>query len=525
MTPIRRALFSLTDKRGAAEFARVLAERGVQILSTGNTAKTLREAGVAVTDVSDFTGFPEILDGRVKTLHPRIHGGLLARRDLASHLAQMAEHGLEPIDLVCVNLYPFERVTADPTVSLEHAIENIDIGGPSMLRSAAKNHEHVAVVVDPDDYPALRDELAANDFVLSDATRRKLALKVFQRTAAYDLAIARYLAAREEFGGGSGDLLAPPSWLAVGDAQPLRYGENPHQRAVFCRLPGAKEPSIATARILHGKELSYNNILDSDAALALVREFERPAAVIVKHTNPCGAALADDSAAAFEKALAGDPVSAFGGILAFNRRVNASLADVVARPNSFFECIIAPEFEDEALEILTRRQKWGANVRLLACGTGVNDPTEVEVRKVRGGLLLQSRDETGRADSFEPKTRAGVTDADVADLRFAWVACKHVKSNAIVLAKDEALVGVGAGQMSRVDSVRLAVQKSGSRARGAVLASDAFFPFRDGIDEAAKAGVRAIVQPGGSVRDKETIAAADEHGIAMVFTGVRHFRH
>ncbi len=522
---IRRALFSLTDKRGAADFARELAKRGVEILSTGNTAKTLRDAGIDVKDVSDFTGFPEILDGRVKTLHPRIHGGLLARRDVESHRMQMKEHGLDPIDLVCVNLYPFESVVSDPTVALEKAIENIDIGGPSMLRSAAKNHEHVAVVVDPDDYPCVLEELLGSDLGLSASTLRKLALKVFERTAAYDLAIARFLASREEFGGAPSGSLSLPTWLGVTDVLPLRYGENPHQKAVFCRLPGAHEPSIATARILHGKELSYNNILDSDAALALAREFERPAAVVVKHTNPCGAGVADDILVAFEKALAGDPVSAFGGILAFNRKVNGSLADIVARPNSFFECIIAPEFDEEALEILTRRQKWGANVRLLACGVGTSDSLDLDMRKVRGGLLVQSRDELGRSEPFEPRTRTSLTEEDSRDLRFAWIACKHVKSNAIVLAKDESLVGVGAGQMSRVDSVRIAVTKAGSRARGAVLASDAFFPFRDGIDEAAKAGVRAVVQPGGSRRDDEVIAAADQHGLAMVFTGTRHFRH
>lgn len=525
---VKRALFSLTDKRGAADFARVLAARGVEILSTGNTAKTLREASIPVREVSDFTGFPEMLDGRVKTLHPKIHGGLLGRRDVPEHVVAMKEHGIEPIDLVAVNLYPFEKVTERPGVDLATAIENIDIGGPSMLRSAAKNHEHVAVIVDPDDYPAVLEELQQNDMSLSIVTLRKLALKVFRRTAAYDAAIARWLAPRPEFGGAEAGALTVPSWLAVPHAQPLRYGENPHQKALFCRLPEAKEPSIATGRILGGKELSYNNILDADAAHGLVREFERPAAVIVKHTNPCGAGVSEDPVEAYERALAGDPLSAYGGIIAFNRPVNESLADSIARPNSFFECIVAPEFDDTAVEILTKRQKWGANVRLIATGVATSsaqDPLDLEVRKVRGGLLLQSRDDGGPADPFELVTRAQLTDQDFADLRFAWIVVKHVKSNAIVLVRDGMLVGVGAGQMSRVDSVEIAVKKAGERAKGSVLASDAFFPFRDGVDAAARAGVRAVVQPGGSKRDDEVVQAAQEHGIAMVFTGVRHFRH
>ncbi len=522
MTRIRRALFSLTDKRGAAEFAGALAAAGVEILSTGNTAKSLRDAGVRVTDVSDFTGFPEILDGRVKTLHPKVHGGLLARRDDPKHVAQMTEHQLLPIDLVAVNLYPFEKTTADPNVALDVAVENIDIGGPSMIRSAAKNHAHVAVVVDPDDYPSVLDELKRSDFALSEATRRRLARKAFERTAAYDSAIAGFLGGRAEFGGAPGP---SPAFLSTGPGDELRYGENPHQQARFFRLARAKEASVATARVLSGKELSFNNIADSDAAFECVKEFTAPACVIVKHMNPCGAATAKDTVSAFEGALAGDPVSAFGGILAVNRPVDAALADAIARPNTFFECIIAPDFASDALATLTTKQKWGKNVRILAAGTGAIDAWDLEVKKVRGGLLVQTRDLAGPPDPFKVVTKKPLDPALEPALRFAWTIAKHVKSNAIVLANGAQVAGVGAGQMSRVDSVDIAVKKAGARAKGAVLGSDAFFPFRDGLDAAAKAGVVAVAQPGGSVRDPELIAAADEHGIAMVFTGVRHFRH
>ncbi len=523
MTRIRRALFSLTDKRGAAEFAAALTKAGVEILSTGNTAKALRDAGVRVVDVSDFTGFPEILDGRVKTLHPKVHGGLLARRDDPKHRAQMEEHSLQPIDLVAVNLYPFEKATENSAVTLEVAVENIDIGGPSMIRSAAKNHAHVAVIVDPDDYPKILDELVRSDYSLSEATRRALALKAFERTAAYDAAIAAFLCGRPEFGREPGP---SPSFLNVtGAGELLRYGENPHQQARFFRLARAHEASVATAKVLSGKELSFNNIADSDAAFEAVKEFADPACVIVKHMNPCGAAVARDVVTAFNGALAGDPVSAFGGILAVNRPIDAALADAIARPNTFFECIIAPEFSADALATLTTRQKWGKNVRLLAAGTGGQDPWDLEVKKVRGGLLVQSRDLAGAADPFKVVTKRALSAELEPSLRFAWQIAKHVKSNAIVLANGTQVVGVGAGQMSRVDSVDIAVKKAGERSKGAVLGSDAFFPFRDGLDAAAKAGVVAIAQPGGSVRDPELIAAADEHGIAMVFTGVRHFRH
>lgn len=522
MMTVRRALISLTDKRNAAEFGKVLARLGVEILSTGNTARVLRDAGVPVVDVAQYTGFPEMLDGRVKTLHAKIFAGLLARRDLPAHLEALEQHALPPIDLVAVNLYPFEQVSADPGVALDHAIENIDIGGPSLIRAAAKNHEHVAVVVDPDDYAAIAAELEASKGSLAQATLRRLARKAFERTAAYDAAIAAFLGRRTEFGGEEG---IDPSFLRLSKRIDLRYGENPHQRAAFFPLANAREPSVSTARQLNGKELSYNNILDCDAAFQLACEFERPAAVVVKHTNPCGAAVSDSVIDAFERAYAGDAVSAFGGILAFNREVGVELAERIAQPNRFVECIIAPAFQPAAVTLLCTRPKWGKNVRLLETGFGSRDVAELDVRKVRGGLLIQDPDRKGADDEFTVVTRKAPDDATMRSLRFAWLAVKHVKSNAILLAKDEAIVGVGAGQMSRVDSVQIAVRKSAERATGAVLASDAFFPFRDGLDEAAKAGVIAIVQPGGSVKDPEVVAAADEHGLAMVFTGVRHFRH
>ena len=531
MTRIRRALISLTDKRGAAEFAAALAAHGAQLLSTGNTARILREAGLEVTEVQDFTGFPEMLDGRVKTLHPKVHGGLLARRDDESHLEQMREHGLEPIDLVAVNLYPFERATDDPDVSLDVAIENIDIGGPSLLRSAAKNHAHVAVVVDPDDYGALIEEMAAGDGALSAETRRRLARKAFERTAAYDAAISAFLRGRSEFGAGpdpegpedSGVIDA--SFLRLADPRPLRYGENPHQPASFIPLLDRTEPSLATARQLSGKELSYNNILDSDAALALALEFDAPACAIIKHTNPCGCATGETPLEAFSRALAGDPVSAFGGIVAMNREVTVDVANALVGPDTFFECILAPSFTEDAAELLQTKPKWGKNVRLLAVGSGVADPVEHELRKVRGGLLVQARDVGGPDDPFDVVTKRAADDDVSQSMRFAWIVAKHVKSNAIVLVRDQMLVGTGAGQMSRVDSVEIAVKKAGERAAGSVLGSDAFFPFRDGIDAAAAAGVVAVAQPGGSRRDDEVIAACDEHHMVMAFTGSRHFRH
>jgi len=525
---IARALISLTDKRGVVDFARGLADAGTEILSTGNTARVLRESGVPVTEVAEFTGSPEILDGRVKTLHPKVHGGILARRDDDKHIAQMNEHGLVPIDLVAVNLYPFEKTIANPDVTLTDAIENIDIGGPSMIRSAAKNHEHVAVVVDPDDYPTVLSELRDHGGV-SLETRRALAAKAFARTAAYDTAITRFLESREEFHSAAkdaddGDPISA-EFLRTGDPTPLRYGENPHQRAAFFPLIGAREPSVATAEQRNGKALSYNNLMDSDAAHQLVCEFSAPSCAVIKHTNPCGAATADDPTTAFQRALAGDPLSAFGGIVAFNRAIDADCARAIATPDHFFECIVAPSFSDDAIQVLTTQVKWGKNLRILETGEGPRDKWDLEVRKIRGGLLIQERDATGASDPFDHRAGPPLTEAMERTLRFAWLAGKHVKSNAIVLAKDAALVGVGAGQMSRVDSVKNAVEKAGDRAVGAALASDAFFPFRDGIDAAAAAGVTAIAEPGGSRRDDEVIAAANEHGITLVFTGSRHFKH
>jgi phosphoribosylaminoimidazolecarboxamide formyltransferase/IMP cyclohydrolase len=516
MPKVRRALLSVSDKRGLVELAKGLAGHGVQILSTGGTAKLLKEAGIAVTQVSDFTGAPEILDGRVKTLHPKIHGGLLGR-PTPEHEREMAQHQIEPIDLVCVNLYPFRETVAKARVTLAEAIENIDIGGPSMIRSAAKNHERVTVLVDPDDYAAVLAELPE----VSQATRFRLAQKAYGHTAAYDGAIAAWLSARDandtEISRFPGTLT--PQWFL---RQPLRYGENPHQDAAFYVEPGAvpSEPTVAHADVLQGKELSYNNILDLDAALGLVREFERPACAIIKHNNPCGAAEAGDCAAAFRLAKASDPVSAFGGIVAVNRGVDDALARELSE--LFLECVIAPEYSPGARELLAKKK----NLRLLRTQVGPGAARSYALRSVAGGVLMQTRD-FGKIDIHQAKvvSKRAPTDAELDALAFAWRVCKHVKSNAIVLAKGGQTIGIGAGQMSRVDSVRLAGAKAQFPTAGTVLASDAFFPFRDNIDEAAKLGVVAIIQPGGSVRDEEVVAAADEHGMAMVLSGMRHFRH
>ena len=522
MSKTARALLSVSDKTGLVDFGRRLAALGVEILSTGGTARTLREAGVVVREVSDFTGAAEILDGRVKTLHPRVHGGILGRPTEA-HRQQMREHGLDPIDLVVVNLYPF-RETVARGAAFDEVIENIDIGGPAMIRSAAKNHERVAVVVEPSDYPRVVAEIESRGEV-SEGLRFELCRKAFAHTAAYDGAIAGHL-------GRLSAPSAPPADFPV-TMHPelalerlLRYGENPHQRAAFYRVAGATGPSLAKAEVLHGKELSYNNILDLDAAMKLCAEFAAPAAVIVKHTNPCGVAIsADGVLAAYRRARETDPVSAFGGIVAVNRPVDAELAKDMAE--TFLECIIAPDFTAEALTTLSVKK----GLRLLKGEIG-NAPTaespaaELEMRSVAGGVLVQSRDvATVAMTAGRVVTRRPPSEAELSDLDFAWRVAKHVKSNAIVFAADGRTIGIGAGQMSRVDSVRIAVSKARAPLTGAVLASDAFFPFRDGVDEAAKAGIRAIVEPGGSVRDQEVIAAADERDIAMVFTGERHFRH
>ncbi len=526
LRPIRRALLSVSDKAGLVELARGLVQIGVDLISTGGTRKTLAEAGLPVRDIALVTGFPEILDGRVKTLHPRIHAGILAVRDNADHQATLAKQNIATIDLVVCNLYPFEATLAKPGSSHEDIVENIDIGGPSMVRAAAKNYHDVAILTHPGQYTGLLEELAAHHGALTLATREKLAAAAFARTAAYDRAISGYFARR----GGPAEALPAQLDLTFRRRQPLRYGENPHQQAAFYVEPECRHPCVATAEVLHGKELSYNNLLDLDSALNLVREFAAPAAVVVKHNNPCGAAVGETLMDAFDRAYEGDPLSAFGGILGFNREVDETTALHITEPNRFIECIIAPAYSAAALQILTNRPTWKKSVRLLK--TGPLNPSSplkggsLDYRRVEGGLLVQTRD--GPADDFAQArvvTKRVPKPAEMVDLQFAWIVAKHVKSNAIVLATNYQVVGVGAGQMSRVDSTHLAVRKAGERVRGSVLASDAFFPFRDNVDEAARAGVRAVVQPGGSVRDADSIAAADEHGLAMVFTGVRHFRH
>ncbi|HKE01202.1 MAG TPA: bifunctional phosphoribosylaminoimidazolecarboxamide formyltransferase/IMP cyclohydrolase [Planctomycetota bacterium] len=519
---VRRALVSVSDKRGVVDLARALASRGAEILSTGGTYRTLRGEGVAAREVSDATGFPEMMDGRIKTLHPRVHGGLLARRDQPEHVAAMKEHGIEPIDLLCVNLYPFEETVARPGVSHDEAIEQIDIGGPAMVRSAAKNHRFVAVVTDPDDYgPLLREIETFGEISL--ATRERLARKAFALTARYDATIARFLETR----GGEPEPFPRVFALRGAKVADLRYGENPHQRAAFYRIPGAREASVATATVRNGKELSYNNILDLDAALALVRELDGPAVAVIKHTNPCGCAIRERLADAARAAWEGDPVSAFGSVVAVNRPLDLATAELLTAPDRFVECVIAPSFDEDAIACLKTRPKWGASVRLLETGPfGPRDPDPF-VRSVAGGFLVQDRNlAAGAGEEHRVPTKRAPTPAEKDQLAFAASVCKHVKSNAIVLARDLALVGAGAGQMSRVDSVRIAVDKAGpERARGSVLASDAFFPFADGVELAARAGVTAILQPGGSKRDAEVIAAADRAGVAMVFTGTRHFLH
>ena len=525
---IQRALISVSDKRGVVDFARALADRGIEIVSTGGTARALEEAGVSVTPVSKVTGAPEILDGRVKTLHPMIHGGILGRPTDA-HRAEMAEHGIEAIDLVAVNLYPFERTVAAEGESRQDAVENIDIGGPTMVRSAAKNHERVAVVVDPDDYASLVDELAARGGEVSAPTRRRLACKAFAHTAAYDGAIAAYLSADAEADGGERAEFPPTLTLQFEREIELRYGENPHQRAAFYRdsrsplAIAGERPSLARATILQGKALSYNNLLDLDAALGCCLELEGPAAVIVKHTNPCGAAVDPrGAAAAYEAARATDPTSAFGGIVAVNREVDEELAARLAE--TFLECVIAPSFSDAAREKLASKK----NLRLVAAGPfhTARADRATWFRSVAGGVLAQSADfEIAPASAARVVTDRAPTDDELASLDFAWRVGKHVKSNAIVFAQGTRALAVGAGQMSRIDSVKLCRMKAQAPLEGSAVASDAFFPFRDGIDALAEAGAVAVIQPGGSKRDDEVIAAANEHGIAMLFTGTRHFRH
>jgi phosphoribosylaminoimidazolecarboxamide formyltransferase/IMP cyclohydrolase len=519
---IRRALISVSQKIGLVSFAQALAAHNVELISTGGTRKILVEAGLDVQDISDFTGFPEILDGRVKTLHPHVHAGILARRDLPEHQETLTKFGIDGIDLVVCNLYPFESVVNQPGTEQSEIIENIDIGGPTLVRAAAKNYEHVTVVTCPEQYALVTEELQRRQGGVSFEVRERLAAAAFQRIAAYDRVIADYFLQLSEH-----EATPPHLHLHFERRSILRYGENPHQKAAFYVEPGFQGAAISTAQFLRGKELSFNNILDLDSALGIVRSFKQPAAVVIKHNNPCGAAVAATIEDAYRLAHDGDPVSAFGGVLGFNREVDASTATLLTEPDKFTEAIIAPDFSPEALNILSTRPKWKDSVRLLRVGKlSDQDRSEFDYRRVEGGLLVQTRylqkDELLTAKVV---TKRQPTEQEWNDLRFAWEIVKHVKSNAIVFAREGTLVGVGAGQMSRVDSVMIASRKSGDRAHGAVMASDAFFPFRDNIDEAAKAGISAIVQPGGSIRDKDSVAACDEHGMAMVLTGMRHFRH
>jgi phosphoribosylaminoimidazolecarboxamide formyltransferase/IMP cyclohydrolase len=527
--PIRRALLSVYDKTGVVDLARDLHGRGVALLSTGGTYKALKDAGLPVTEVAEHTGFPEMMDGRVKTLHPKIHGGLLARRDDPAHLESAKRHGIDLIDLVVVNLYPFEATCDTPGATLADKIEKIDIGGPSMLRSAAKNHHAVTVLTDPLDYPAFRAELDANRGDTSPHFRARCARKVFRTTARYDALIAEELTriASSEPAVAEAERFPVETAIPLRKVQDLRYGENPHQRAALydARLPGAA--SVVRARQLHGKELSFNNLMDADAAWELVKEFADPACAIIKHTNPCGCAAADSIEHAFLRAYEGDPQAAFGSIIAVNRELDAATAERIADPGRFVEVIIAPSFTPEAFAIITTKPKWKANVRLLAAGAIAPIPPGASyVKNVLGGLLVQDYDTLGwDRSSAQVATRRQPDDREWRDLAFAWLVVKHLKSNAICLVKDRELVGAGAGQMSRVNSSRLASTLAGDKARGSVLGSDAFFPFPDGVEAAAASGVTAIVQPGGSKGDPEVIAAADKHGLAMVLTGVRHFRH
>ncbi|MFA4916130.1 MAG: bifunctional phosphoribosylaminoimidazolecarboxamide formyltransferase/IMP cyclohydrolase [Syntrophales bacterium] len=520
MNEIRRALISVTDKKGIVEFARELSSQfSVELLSTGGTASKLRSEGIKVTDVSDYTGFPEMMDGRLKTLHPKIHGGLLSLRDNEEHIKSIKEHGIGLIDMVVVNLYQFEDTVAKGC-TLAEAIENIDIGGPTMLRAAAKNYRFVSVVTDPEDYRKTLEEMKKNGGKISEATNYSLAVKTFQLTAKYDAAISNYLG---KIVPGEEVKVFPDTFtIQFAKAQELRYGENPHQKAAFYKEKGPSLSGISNARQIQGKELSYNNIMDSDAAWQIVSDFELPAAVIIKHANPCGAATSThDISEAYRKARETDPVSAFGGIVAFNRQVNRKAAEEITE--TFLEVIIAPAFDEDAVAVLSRKKA----MRVLEIpAEGGKQNAGYDFRRVMGGLLIQDRDH----EDFDIRkstvvTKRAPTEEEYQALDFAWRVVKHVKSNAIVFAVKDQLVGVGAGQMSRVDSVNIAGMKAKLPTKGCVLASDAFFPFRDGIDIAAKAGITAIIQPGESIRDKDVIKAADEHGMTMIFTGKRHFKH
>jgi len=524
MNKVERALLSVSDKEGIVEFARQLSEMGIEIISTGGTAKLLRESGIPVTKVSDFTGFPEILDDRVKTLHPRIHGALLALRDNPLHQKEMEEHGIKPIDLVVVNLYPFEQTVSQEDVTLEQAIQNIDIGGPSMIRSAAKNYQDVAVVVDPARYADVLEDMQANEGAISSDLRMALATEAFERTACYDSIIFTFLASLQKK-----KQVAAVSKLSLdySKVMDLRYGENPHQKAALYRERIFSEPCIPAGELLHGKELSFNNILDLDGACETVKEFTAPAAVVIKHTNPCGVAIGSFIFEAYKKARATDPVSAFGSVVAFNRSVDLETAEELNK--TFIEAILAPGFNADALGILKKKTKRrlvlleGLQTWRMVGGTVL--PSR-DLRKIVGGVLIQDRDLlTTSEKDLRCVTEREPTEEEMKALLFAWKVVKHVKSNAIIYTNATETLGIGAGQMSRVDSSRIAVMKAQKPLKGSVVASDAFFPFRDGVDAAVEAGATAIIQPGGSIRDEESIEACNEHDVAMVFTGIRHFRH
>src|SRR6266850_2164951 len=547
LVKIQQALISVSDKTGIVEFARELKRFGVEIISTGGTANALREAGIEVRDVSDVTGFPEMMDGRIKTLHPKIHGALLARRDNPEHQAAMREHGIEPIDMVVVSLYPFEQTIAREGATLEEAIEQIDIGGPAMIRSAAKNWKDVAVIVSADFYEPIIDEIRRHNGSLSKTTRLKLARQAFSRTATYDMMISSHFTSSlvdiggtqhgwggiGTGGGGGGTSftttqiakrlsqqmteLTDRGFLLLQKKANLRYGENPHQQAAL--YEAGLGSGVANAELLSGKEMSFNNYVDADAAWQLVSDFDQLACAVIKHTNPAGVALGATAEEAYRRALACDPTSAFGGIVAFNRRVDETAARAVTE--IFIEVIIAPDYDSAALDVLRTKK----NLRVLRAGAPLTSEG-LEYRQISGGMLVQTRDtHQMKREDLKVVTKRAPTETEIDDLLFAWTVCKHTKSNAIVYARDKQTVGVGAGQMSRVDSVKLGAMRAQLPIKGSVLASDAFFPFRDGLDEAAKHGITAVIQPGGSVRDAEVIAAANEHGLAMVFTGIRHFKH
>lgn len=528
--PIKRALLSVSDKTGIVEFARNLSEKGVDLLSTGGTAKLLADNGIAVTEVSDYTGHPEIMDGRVKTLHPKVHGGILARRGMDE--AVMQEHNISAIDMVVVNLYPFANAVADESCSLENAIENIDIGGPTMVRAAAKNHKDVTIVVNASDYSRVISEMSNNDDSLTYQTRFDLAIAAFEHTASYDGMIANYFGQmlpaygdKDATASAASKVKFPRTFNSQFiKTQDLRYGENSHQEAAFYKEANPEEASISTSTQLQGKALSYNNISDTDAALECVKEFDEPACVIVKHANPCGVSIGDNILAAYEGAYRTDPTSAFGGIIAFNRELDADTAEAIVS-RQFVEVIIAPKVSDAAAQIVAAKP----NLRLLECGQWTTKTSGFDYKRVNGGLLVQDRDQGSvNSDDLKVVTKRQPTDDEMRDLQFCWKVAKYVKSNAIVYVKNSMTIGVGAGQMSRVYSAKVAGIKAADEnleVKGSVMASDAFFPFRDGLDAAAEAGITAVIQPGGSMRDNEVIAAADEHNIAMVFTGMRHFRH